>query len=569
MKYWYKYFNKIFFVLILGLSFIGDANANKENFQDAFKNHHIGILQTGKVLELIYRENLSLHGSSAPTDTIAKLYDGILGDPNDYNTFLPFEGPKVKLTMNVPFWRKIDNLSFTALEILDAPSKTSLFFKSSNNSKQKILLNRKIVKTIHDSKNKKNMALVEYKSPNLLRLSDGILEINYLSNGFLKAHLGEFIVDNLTLNNKKPKPENYIYDFEMWKDKVGKKECPKLKKLYDPLHLKPSYQKLKLLFGNAINEKPPKLLYWKKLKILNYNVSVNSLLIQVDNTGRAGLDFVEAWLVIPEIEDQKVPLVLLPQQGHIYGGLEALGLMGEKELGIAGSLAEQGIASISLNSFRFGKVHTYMIPPFFEKYPNSGTTAKDLENLYKTLDLVTDQKFQSHLEYQIDMERVGIWGFSYGAWISMLAGVMDERIKVVSFSSFHYYDKDIPFGLASALYIPQLICLNEWKNPISIGKMLNELKKDVLTTAPDAGLALTWQKAIKNDNVSVLINPFGHVVTEYERSEILNFFFEKFSINNTVNFEGPKHELPVDAKGMAPYIDRENRWRNALMKAMR
>jgi hypothetical protein len=554
---------------MLGLSFIGDANANKENFQDAFKNHHIGVLQTGKVLELIYRENLSLYGSSTPTDSIAKLYDGVLGDLNDYKTFLSFEGPKVKLTMNVPFWRNIDNLSFTALEILDAPSKTSLIFKSSNNSKQKILLNRKIVKTIQDSESKKNVALVEYKTPNLIRLSNGILEINYFSNGLSKAHLGEFIVDNLILNNEKPKAENFIHDFEMWKDKVGKKECPKLKKLYDPLHLKPSYQKLKLLFGNAINKNPPKLLYWKKLKILKYNVSVNSLLIQVDNTGRAGLDFVEAWLVIPELKDQKIPLVLLPQQGHVYGGLESLGLMGEKELGLAGSLAEQGIASVSLNSFRFGKVRTYMIPPFFEKYPNSGTTAKDLENLYKTLDLVTDIKFQRNVGYQIDMERVGIWGFSYGAWISMLAGIMDERIKVVSFSSFHYYDKDIPFGFASALYIPQLICLNEWENPISVGKMLNEFKQDVLTTAPDAGLASTWQKTLKNDNVSVLINPFGHVVTEYERSEILNFFYEKFSINNTVNFEGPKHELPVDAKGMTPYIDRENRWRNALMKAMR
>jgi dienelactone hydrolase len=553
---------------VSGLGSVGSVGLERRGV-DSFIHHNIEKLPFGNLLELLYRDSLSLDGSSSPTASILKLYDGVQGELENRDSFLVFDGKFVRLTLDIPAWRKPDSISFTALEFFNSPASVRLVFDATDGVRREVALNRTIIERSG------SVAVVEYSSSVLLSLPAGNLDLSYQVNGIANPHLGEFVLDEIKPTafkqqaSKRNPSLTDIHSLPEWLEVVGNNDCSRVSEEYAPLHSGPTREKLKLLFGQARDKSPIKIVYLQKFRDEDSSTEISSLIIKLDNTGDTGLDFIKAWLVVPDKNRNNLPLVILPQQGHVYSGMEAVGLFGEKELGVAGALADQGVASLTLNSFRFGNTNQYMLPIFFDTYPNSGTTAKDLENIYRVLDAVTDYDFQFQQGYEIDNDRIGIWGFSYGAWISMLAGLMDERITAVSFSSFHYHDRDIAYGLSSALYIPQLSCLDNWENPISVGKMLGEFQRDVFAVAPDSGVAAAWRENLQDEKVQIVINPYGHVVTEYERAEVLNFFYKKFSINAEASPRGPSHQLPIDALGIAPYYERETRWREALIKAIR
>ena len=553
---------------VSGVDSVGSVGLERRGV-DSFIHHNIEKLPFGNLLELLYRDSLSLDGSSSPTASILKLYDGVKGKLENRDSFLVFDGKFVRLTLDIPAWRKPDSISFTALEFFNSPASVRLVFDATDGLRREVALNRAIIERSG------SVAVVEYSSSALLSLPAGNLDLSYQVNGIANPHLGEFVLDEIKPTSFKQQASKRgpistdINSLPDWLEVVGNTDCARVSEEYALLHSGHTREKLKLLFGHVRDKSPVKIVYLQKFRDEAAGVEINSLIIKLDNTGDTGLDFVQAWLVVPDKNRNNLPLVILPQQGHVYAGMEAIGLHGEKELGVAGALADQGIASLTLNSFRFGNRNQYMLPIFFDSYPNSGTTAKDLENIYRALDVVTDYDFQFQQGYKIDNARIGIWGFSYGAWISLLAGLMDERITAVSFSSFHYHDRDIAYGLSHALYIPQLSCLDRWENPISMGKIMTEFQRDVLAVAPDAGVAAAWQENLQDERVQVVINPFGHVVSEYERAEVLNFFYKTFSINAKASPRGPSHQLPIDALGVAPYVERETRWRTELINAIR
>jgi dienelactone hydrolase len=549
---------------VLGASSIGAVEFQRQSV-DSFINHNIKKLPFGNILELIYRDSLSLDGSSIPTASIAKLYDGLPGELENKDSFLTFDGKFVFLAVHIPEWRKPDSVSFTALELVNVPASVHLVFNAVDAAPRDIPLDRTVIESSGDEE------VVEYSSIASLSLPAGTLELAYRANGISNARLGEFVLDEIkpVAFELELTPEKNIVSLPHWAREVGNIDCVRVREKYAPLHSGPTREKLKLFFGQSRGKLPVKLVYLQKFRDEASSTEINSLIIKLDNTGDAELDFIQAWLVVPDKNRNNLPLVILPQQGHIYGGMELAGLHGEKELGVAGTLADQGVASLTLDSFLFGNGNQFMLPKFYDKYPSWSTTAKDLENIYRALDFVTNDEFKAQQGYEIDNERIGIWGFSYGAWISMLAGLMDERIRAVSFSSFHWHDKDIAYGLSSSLYIPQLSCLDNWENPISVGKILNEFQHDVFTVAPDVGLGDAWRENLQSKRVQIVINPYGHVVTEFERAEVLNFFYKTFSINAEASPRGPSHQLPIDALGMAPYSERETRWREALIKAIR
>lgn len=553
--------------IVLGVGSSG-ATGLKRQGVDSFIHNNIEKLPFGNLLELLYRDSLSLDESSNPTGSILKLYDGVLGELENRDSFLIFDGQFVRLALHIPAWRKPDSISFSALEFLNSPASVQLFFDAAEGGRREIVLNRTIIEMSG------SVALVEYSSSAPLSLPTGNLDLSYRVNGVANPHLGELVLDEIKPTSfkqqasKRGSSSTDINSLPDWFEVVGKNDCSRVSEEYAPLHSGHTREKLKLLFGQARDKSPVKIVYLQKFRDEAANAEINSLIIKLDNTGDTGLDFVQAWLVIPDKNRDNLPLVILPQQGHVYAGMEAIGLHGEKELGVAGALADEGIASLTLNSFRFGNRNQYMLPIFFENYPDSGTTAKDLENIYRALDVVTDDDFQFQQGYEIDNARIGIWGFSYGAWISMLAGLIDERITAVSFSSFHYHDKDIAYGFSTSLYIPQLSCLDSWENPISVGKILREFERDVFAVAPDMGLANAWRENLQDERVQVVVNPYGHLVTEYERAEVLQFFYKTFSINAEVSPRGPSHKLPIDELEMAPYQERETRWRVKLINAI-
>lgn len=522
----------------------------------------------GSILNLIYDKNWDINlNLSIPKSSIVRLYDGNLGSLNNIEkTFLEFNQPQANLELALPSWRKTDNISFTAIEVDKQPSSVSLLFVDEKKIRKILPLKREVIGT------RGSLAHVEYRTSSNLGLPGGTLQLNYQIEGASNIRLGEFLLDDIGRPETKPDQELNIGPGLSWKIKFGPSVCPQIRKNYEQIQNKSTKQKLKLLLGNLNENFSTKMVYWKKIPFQKQGYSTVPLILQVDNTGNVFIDFIRAWLTVPQKKiKQSTPLVILPHQGHLYGGQEPLGVHGEKELSLASELARQGIASLVFESFPFG-VKVFKKYDFFFKYhPNSGTTAKDLENLRRLLNHVLSDSFQNLVGLSLNKKRIGIWGYSYGSWISILAGAMDDRIRAIAFSAFHYHDKDIAEGLSSSLYIPQLACLLDGLNdppPLSVKKLISEYDRNVFAVAPDIGLFKEWTEDLNDKRVSVVINPFGHLVTESERAAVLNFFYKTFSINNIALPRGVNHTLPRNASQMAPYIERENAWRTNLIKAL-
>lgn len=552
---------RLFFILII-LSSCSRVFAQHDAL-DSFLAHNINHARAISLFNIVYREAITVDKFSSPSlGSIATLYDGQLGDIEVKDSFLSFDGPVAKINIIIHDWRKPDIIAFSALENEDRPAIVSLIFISKDGDSRTITLERIIL-------NKRgNQILVGYFSQVELNLPEGELKLDYQVAMGITPRLGELSLDGTGFDSKKNiRIQNPVFTLEHWKKFIGKNECSSISKKYALLHGRSSKEKLKFLLGVGNKSYKNKLIYWGESHVAHPRAKLHNLVLKVDNTGDYDLDFIKAWLLVPEDIKGKMPLVILPQQGHIFGGLEAMGVIGEKELDIASELVKHGVISLAFNSYRFTTIFDKN-STLFQIYPKWGTTAKDLHSITQLIDLVLDRSFQIESGYQIDDQKIGIWGFSYGAWISLLAATIDERIKALAYSSFHYHDADIAFGLSSSLYIPQLSCLDEWKNPLSVKKILSEINKDVLSIVPDGGMAKELQDGLKDKKIRVVINPFGHVVSEQERAEILNFFYKTFAIKAKAKVRGPSHSLPISTEGLDLYIRRENQWRSTLIKGM-
>jgi len=297
--------------------------------------------------------------------------------------------------------------------------------------------------------------------------------------------------------------------------------------------------------------------------------TTHSLILAVDDTGNRLIDLVRAWIVVPAKPRAPVALVVLPQESDRNAGLEPLGVLGEREMGVAGELARNGVAAATFASIEMGNGAPRVGDYFFAYHPFAGSTAKDVDTVRRLLDLSLDPAFQALAGFAVDPRRVGIWGFSYGAWISLVAGALDERFTAVAFSHFAYRDEDIAPGLSAVLYVPQLACLDgPGAAPLPVSQLLRELAKPVFAVAPDQHLLASWRRGIDARLARVVANPYGHLVTRSERAAVLDFFFRTFSIDARAANAGVVHKLPDAPSGLAPFVERENRWRTRLIDAM-
>ena len=538
---------------------------------DAYANHNAFVAadrkmsMTGALLGLLNHDSLHIDKSSSrPLASIVMLYDGNPGALADVdNTFLRFDGVRAVITLKIADWRRPDRVAFTAMEPIDQPAQVRLTIAARNRVVRRLPLTRTVVET------RGTLARVEYAISLGSALPGGELRLDYKVRGVSNARLGAFILDDVGRPEVPPHPQRNVSTVEDWKALFGSSRCAQVRQSYAQVRQESSRKILNLLLGDLNRGFPSKLVFWHEVPDQERGYSTHSLLLKVDKTGNTMIDFVRAWLVIPNRHRARLSLVILPQQGHIYGALEPLGVLGEKELSIGAELARQGIASLAFDSYPFGTPFVPYQLSYYQYYPYSGSTAKDLDNLRRLLDQVLDASFQARAKVAFDTERIGIWGFSYGAWISLLTAVMDDRIRAVAFSSFHYHDRDIAHGLSASLYLPTLACVEGLGDtPISVRRMLREYRRNTLAVVPDIGLLEEWAGGLEDARVTVAVNPFGHLVTEYERAAVLNFFYDAFSIRAKATSRGVSHDLPRNAAQLAPYVARENLWRAKLIEAL-
>ncbi|MBC8023812.1 MAG: hypothetical protein H7Y14_11870 [Burkholderiales bacterium] len=412
--------------------------------------------------------------------------------------------------------------------------------------------------------------VAEYAAGPGLSLAAGTLHIDYRAPRSSHARLGELTVDGMGLG-RPPATTAFVGKSEQWMSHHGERECPRVRERIGKLGPDAASR---AVLGALLAAPHPgfetRLVYWKSVRDPDRRLTTHAFVLKVDDTGNMLIDYVRAWLVVPASAKGALPLVVLSHQGHLYAAMEPLGAQGEVELGAAAELARHGIASLAYDAAPFGTPRASFATEYLQYYPASGTTAKDLDNLKRLLDRVLDPRTRPMAGATFDRARIGIWGFSYGSWISMLAGALDDRIRAVAFSSFHYRDSDIARGLSDSLYIPQLACFAaSAPPPISTRRILREYGRNALAVAPDVGLLSEWTAGLADDRVLVVVNPFGHVVSPFERSFVLEFFYRAFAIRARSPVEGPVHVMASTVAEMAPYIQRENRWRDELVKAMR
>jgi len=545
--------------LICGAS---SAGAGVFGDVDPYASHNAFFTEGGTpaVLRLLVGESLELDRSSAPArDSIARLYDGEVGRLADPATFLVFDGPRAVLNFHVAGWRHPRRIAFSAVEDAGAPARAQVQFIS-NTLAKRLKLDRVVVEQAGST------VRVEYSTAGKLPRSPGTVRLDYTARA-PHARLGEFLVDDI--GRRRPPVASGFATIEEWMGRYGEAECPDARKRATRARSS-TREMLRALMGSVHPSYGTRLVYWKSSRDAKLGTT-HALVLKVDDTGEPLVDYVRAWLVVPDARGARVPLVILPQQSTPYQAQEALGEQGEVELAMAADLSRHGIASLAFDAApigglapggTFGRL-------YFPHYPRSGYTIKDVDNLSRLLDTVLARDFQASAAVAFDPARVGMWGFSYGSWITLVTAAIDPRVRVVGFAGFDYRDADIAPGLSSALYIPHLACLADFDPPpLSARRLLGELDRRTLAIVTDAGLLAEFSRGLADPRVVVVASPFGHVVTPQVRASALDFFYHAFSIDAKATPQGPAYELASDPAQLRAFVDRENRWRTELVKAL-
>ncbi|MGH9428454.1 MAG: hypothetical protein ACRD2L_19380, partial [Terriglobia bacterium] len=261
------------------------------------------------------------------------------------------------------------------------------------------------------------------------------------------------------------------------------------------------------------------------------------------------------------------PLMVLSHQGTVFGADEPIGFLGRSELGLAGEFSQNGVASLMVESFYHNSFRE-KIPGLYSYHPQWSATGKEVDNVSRTLTFVLSKAFQKSCDLEFDGRRVGISGFSFGAFNSLICALTDSRFSLLAMSHLENYSKDWD-SFAESLYIPQLSFLRkDQPYPLHVSRMLRSLSpRPVLVSVGDVGLAKHYREHLdKATSIQVLNNPIGKVFTFSERAKFMDFIFEHFGITAKGMRLGPIYSLDEDP---ARYIARENRWRNLLVDGMR
>lgn len=503
------------------------------------------------ILGWLYRDMLKpVTGSAQPRGYWSKLYDGESGKIEDPSSFLVFDGKYVALDITLPSWRSLNSVALTAHEPRYRPGATTLTILREG-SLHRLSVSRHWVDGV-----------ATYRASGVA--SRGArLRLEYQAGGPM-AELGELYLDDLGKARSIP-AELKTRTITDWRATIGHRECDRVMAGYEKVQSAGQGAVLARLLGDGSRFKTR---WVGHNRVPDSENVTHSLIFQVDDTGDPRMDLVRAWLVTPSKAPAQIPWVVLPHQGHVFAALEPLGVGGERELALGPRLTSRGVAVLALDSIRFGDRHGFSAA-FYETYPHWSYTGKELDSIRRVMDIVLMPEFQATLGINLDDRNIGIWGYSYGAWISMLAGLIDQRFRAVAFSSFHYRDDDIAYGLSYSLYIPQLSCPEKSLGPpLSIPALLRENNgRAVLAVASDRGLWQAWNQRLPPE-VKVVINPYGHTVSESERDGVVNFLMQSFGISPRATIPGAPPSWLTNEAALMPYIESENLWRTRLLKAL-
>lgn len=521
----------------------------------------------GGILDALHGNNIRINPASSPTRTyMTKLYDGQIGTFNNWpGEYCIFDGQDAVIDITIPKGQSINSISFSVIEIEDKPK--SVAFASYNNSR--LELSRKVV-------DRKGKALVVNYFNDHISLEEGILTLHYKSNYIQSVFMDEIVINNLGIKpsdfyiNNRVKVDTSvsvnatINTIELWKANSRTNQCENLPKNFSELGIK---RRIKELLGKPEQVMASNLVYHSTVKF--DDITFYPFVLQVDRTGERFIDTVRAWLIVPNNIKGKLPLAVLNHQGHIYAGTENIGFLGEQSIAFVGDLAKLGVASLVIEAYQHANANSNK-SDLFEFHPRWSMTGKDLDNIERGLDFVLSKRFEKLTGVAIDKEKIANWGFSFGSWNSLLSGLLDDRYKTVTFSSFHYRSKDIVRGFSTALYMPLLACFeNSQTLPISMPELMNSYgQKHVMAVAPDVELSEAWREKVgSKNNINIVAHPYGHLVTETEKKSLINFILKSFNIDKQLVSTGPKHDLITSRDGMKEYLKRDADWREKILRA--
>ncbi len=514
------------------------------------------------VLNLVNYDRIGLGRLSAqPRDYISKLADGVRGSFEDFpGSFLLFDGALAEIVVKIPVWQNLSNLKFSAIELVSQkPSYVQLTHRANSGLTRRIPLSRRVLSR------KGKVLIVEYSTaPENAQLDEGAAIVSYFNNSLEFVFIDEIVLDNLS--DRRDPAFNFSGDLGKWREAF---EASEYERVRDKFEQRNSDEKelLGLLIGYPSSHFDTKAIFVQETRT-GEGDSIYSLLFQVDQTGSPILDVTRAYVVVPKVASGRFPVIVLCHQGTVYGADEPMGFLGRAELSLAGELARNGVASLVVESFyRNGLPENGSV--VYSHHPHWSVAGKEIENVSRCLTFVLSKTFEKMSGGKFDPARIGISGFSYGAFNSLLCALMDSRFSLVAMAHLENYSKDWD-NFAEALYIPQLCFLRKEKHyPLHVSRMLRLLSpKHVLATVGDEGLAKHYREHLDPtvEKIRVLNNPIGKVFTFSERAVFLDFIYQSFGIQAKAEQIGPTYSLDGDS---TKYLARENRWRSLLVQALR
>jgi dienelactone hydrolase len=510
------------------------------------------------LLNALYRDAVSLEPDSGqPKNYLIALTDGVRGSFDVFpGSFVLFDGPVAAVRLRLPAWRRVASLAFSAVEVGgQAPPTVALRHEQADGGVREVALTRT------EREWKGNVVLAQYAADLEPPARGGELVVRYDNHDLEYAFVDELVLDGLG-DRRSPALPAWPRDLAAWQADYGAAERARV----DAATARPLADRelLQALLGEPSSAIPTRVVYLDRVAAPEGG-TLYALALRVDATGVPTLDVARAFLRVPD-RPGRLPLVVLNHQTTVFGAGEPFGLFGRRELALAEELAAQGVASLAVEMLN-GNGFPDAPAAVYQYHPGWSTMGKDLDTTRRVLDYVLGEQFRADTGVDLDSQRVGATGFSWGALATLVGALEDPRYRFVAISHLEDYSKDWD-NFASVLFIPQLSFLRgRDPYPLHVCRLVQSLARDgveVLASVGDPGLQAHYRECLgpADSGVRIALNPIGKVFTLSERVAFLEFLFEQVGVAAPAGRDGPTYALDEDP---APYRDRDNAWRTLIL----
>ncbi len=515
----------------------------------------------------LYGGYIRLTTNSAPAaGFISKIYDGKLGNLTTGfpGSFLLFHGRKAEIIFEKPIHRDpIESISFRVIEFSDEELiSPTLTHKDCNGNSKQVLLTRKVIETkgtVNFSKYSSKMATKDNQCSSFL------IEVHSQSPDTI--FMDEITIDNLG-EKSSPIIEPCPKYLDEWKKTFGDKEFKRIESELNGRKTTPPAEMFKILLGNPVQGFTNRLIQLSHSQSPKLGLTLYSFIIQADNTGNHYIDLIRGWLLVPDKVIGPLPVLLFNHHGDRFASKGPLGTIGETEIAVATELATNNVAVLAIDGYIHGGLRGCgsMV---LQYHPNWSLQGKNHDNISRSLDFILSQSFTKKTGISFDTNRIATWGYSYGAWFSMIEGLLDSRYTDILISHFDYLSADIVNSYSQHMSMAQLSYFeNDDTPPLRVPEILTSYgDRNVLVTAGGVNVFKEYTSKItdKHPNVKVIINPYNHYITFGERKVVLDFIFNRFGINAKNRISGPAHELPKTVAEYRKFAIWDGAWRTKVL----